>query len=105
MFGYFLANTIGGYLATQYGGMPVVLCCMLAASIWTALTPAAAVYLGLYGVVATRFLLGLAEGSFYPSGFQPVNSFNAALSRTLVRKAYSGHAGIPSVTGAPRQCF
>ena len=75
LFGYFLMNWCGGFLADRLGGHPVVIFCILGCAICSALTPAAAYLYGAWGVVSVRFLLGCCQGSFYPCGYQLITQW------------------------------
>jgi MFS family permease len=59
-------QVLGGYLATRYGGKPVLIFAVFNWSLWTTLTPLAAQY-GLPALIACRVFLGFGEGVSMPS--------------------------------------
>ncbi len=72
--GYLFMQVMGGVLANRYGGRNVILLAVLAWSLTTALTPAAA-YAGFGVLIFARFMLGFSEGAAYPSAYSLINAW------------------------------
>jgi len=88
--GYMLPQLGAGWLAGRFGGFPIVLFGILAPSLLTLLTPAAARG-GFSAVVALRVLTGLTEGVTYPALQAMLAAWVPAAERaTLLNVAWSG---------------
>ena len=70
--GYFLMQIVGGYLSNRFGGKLVLGCAVVFWSIFTLLTPLAAM-MSLPALLAVRFLMGLGEAGLAPSSFTVVS--------------------------------
>ena len=87
--GYMLPQLGAGWLAGRFGGYPIVLFGVLAPSVLTMLTPAAA---GSFSaLVLLRVLTGLCEGVTYPALHAMLAAWAPAAERaTLLNVAWSG---------------
>ncbi|SDX44959.1 MFS transporter [Paenibacillus sp. PDC88] len=91
--GYAIMQIPGGALADRFGYRKVILVSVFAWSIFTILTGSA---WSLFSLIFVRFLFGIGEGSFFPSGSKaiattfPINQRSSAMSIMLASGAIMG---------------
>ncbi|WP_337032600.1 MFS transporter [Paenibacillus illinoisensis] len=99
--GYAIMQIPGGALADRFGYRKVILVSLFSWSIFTILTGSA---WSLLSLIFVRFLFGIGEGSFFPSGSKaiatnfPVNQRSGAMSIMLASAAIMGVV-TPIMTG------
>lgn len=99
--GYAIMQIPGGALADRFGYRKVILVSLFSWSIFTILTGSA---WSLLSLIFVRFLFGIGEGSFFPSGSKaiatnfPVNQRSGAMSIMLASAAIMGVV-TPILTG------
>ncbi|PWW43471.1 MULTISPECIES: MFS transporter [Paenibacillus] len=99
--GYAIMQIPGGALADRFGYRKVILVSLFSWSVFTILTGSA---WSLFSLIFVRFLFGIGEGSFFPSGSKaiatnfPVNQRSGAMSIMLASGAIMGVV-TPIVTG------
>ncbi len=79
-YGYFATQILGGWLADRFGGKIVLGTGVLVWSLFTVLTPPAAVA-GFWPLLLARVGLGLGEGVTFPSVYSIVSSWTPAGER------------------------
>ncbi|MGO4728981.1 MFS transporter [Paenibacillus sp. 2KB_22] len=91
--GYAIMQIPGGALADRFGYRKVILVSLFSWSVFTILTGSA---WSLFSLIFVRFLFGIGEGSFFPSGSKaiatnfPVNQRSRAMSIMLSSAAIMG---------------
>ncbi|WP_187355516.1 MFS transporter [Paenibacillus tengchongensis] len=99
--GYAIMQIPGGALADRFGYRKVILFSLLSWSVFTMITGSA---WSLLSLVLVRFLFGIGEGGFFPSGSKaiavnfPVNQRSSAMSVMLASGAIMGVA-TPLIAG------
>ncbi|NUU77640.1 MFS transporter [Paenibacillus xylanilyticus] len=99
--GYAIMQIPGGALADRFGYRKVILVSLFSWSIFTILTGSA---WSLFSLIFVRFLFGIGEGSFFPSGSKaiatnfPINQRSGAMSIMLASAAIMGVV-TPILTG------
>lgn len=99
--GYAIMQIPGGALADRFGYRKVILVSLFSWSVFTILTGSA---WSLLSLIFVRFLFGIGEGSFFPSGSKaiatnfPVNQRSGAMSIMLASAAIMGVV-TPILTG------
>lgn len=79
--GYLLLQVVSGWLANKYGGRLLLGVAVVAWSIFTALTPPAAI-LSLGTLVAARIALGLGEAAVFPASINMIGRWVPVASRS-----------------------
>ncbi|WP_340029355.1 MFS transporter [Paenibacillus sp. FSL H7-0940] len=91
--GYAIMQIPGGALADRFGYRKVILVSLFSWSVFTILTGSA---WSLFSLIFVRFLFGIGEGSFFPSGSKaiatnfPINQRSGAMSIMLSSAAIMG---------------
>jgi len=99
--GYAIMQIPGGALADRFGYRKVILVSLFSWSVFTILTGSA---WSLFSLIFVRFLFGIGEGSFFPSGSKaiatnfPINQRSGAMSIMLSSAAIMGVV-TPILTG------
>ena len=107
--GYLVMQILGGLLANRFGGRNVLLWAVVLWSLFTMLTPLAAV-LAFPLLIATRFLLGVGEGASFPASYKLIQGWMPQTERSRsVRLMYAatgaGSILALAVTGPLIQAF
>jgi MFS transporter, ACS family, solute carrier family 17 (sodium-dependent inorganic phosphate cotransporter), other len=79
--GYLLTTVVGGALATRFGGKAVLGVAVVFWSIFTVLTPPAAL-LGLPALIVARIALGVGEGPVFPASINMIGRWVPASGRS-----------------------
>ena len=79
--GYLLLQVVSGWLANKYGGKILLGVAVVAWSLFTALTPSAAM-LSLGTLVAARIALGLGEAAVFPASINMIGRWVPVASRS-----------------------
>jgi len=90
--GYLLLQVVGGQLADRFGGKAVLAAGVLLWSLFTILTPPAAM-LGLGVLIATRILMGMGEAVTFPSIYSLYSRWVPLTERS--RAVGLANSGIP----------
>src|SRR5262249_55911045 len=91
-FGYFLFLFVAGLAANRFGGKRVLGCSVLAWSIFTLLTPSAAMA-SIAVLVLARISLGIAEAPTYPAIYELFGRWVPQAERArAVARMTSGHS-------------
>lgn len=90
--GYLLLQVVGGQLADRFGGKAVLTAGVLLWSLFTLLTPPAAM-LGLGVLIATRILMGMGEAVTFPSIYSLYSRWVPLTERS--RAVGLANSGIP----------
>jgi ACS family sodium-dependent inorganic phosphate cotransporter len=90
--GYLLLQVVGGQLADRFGGKAVLAAGVLLWSLFTILTPPAAL-LGLGVLIATRILMGMGEAVTFPSIYSLYSRWVPLTERS--RAVGLANSGIP----------
>jgi MFS family permease len=91
-FGYLLLQVVGGRLADRFGGKTVLAAGVLLWSLFTVLTPPAAM-LGLGTLIAARVLMGMGEAVTFPSLYSLFSRWVPLAERS--RAVGLANSGIP----------
>jgi MFS family permease len=91
-FGYLLLQVVGGRLADRFGGKTVLAAGVLLWSLFTVLTPPAAM-LGLGALIAARVLMGMGEAVTFPSLYSLFSRWVPLAERS--RAVGFANSGIP----------
>ena len=88
--GYLLFMFVAGLLATRFGGKRVLGCSVIAWSIFTLLTPWAAMQ-SLTALLAARIGMGIGEAAMFPAGFELLGRWTPPTeSSRALAQLYSG---------------
>ena len=93
--GYLLFMFAAGLLATRFGGKRVLGCSVLAWSIFTLLTPAAAMF-SITVLIAARIAMGVGEAGMFPAAFELFGRWVPPMERA--RAVARMNSGIPAGT-------
>jgi len=94
--GYIITQLLGGLMSNRYGGRNVYLFAVFAWSLFTVITPAAAL-ISLPALLATRFMLGVAEGGAYPAAYNLIHHWIPAEERSTSISLVSTAAAVGTV--------
>lgn len=92
--GYLIMQVLGGLLANRFGGRNVFLIAVLVWSLFTALTPPAAL-ISFEALIVARFLVGFGEGAAFPAVYSLINGWmqKSEISRSIGYMTASTSAG------------
>ncbi len=98
--GYLLMQVPSGWLATRYGGKVVLGVAVAAWSLFTALTPPAAM-MSFGALVATRIALGLGEAAVFPSSIDMVGRWVPVAGRSRAVSIFTSGLSLGTVVALP----
>lgn len=98
--GYLLLQVVSGTLANKYGGKIVLGVAVLWWSMFTMLTPPAAV-LSLPALLAARIALGLGEAAVFPASINMVGRWVPVASRTRAVALFTSGLSLGTVVSLP----
>ncbi|MEA3246977.1 MAG: MFS transporter [Gemmatimonadota bacterium] len=98
--GYVLLMVASGALANRYGGRMVLGVAVLWWSLFTMLTPPAAM-LGLPALIATRIALGLGESAVFPASINMVGRWVPRASRSKAVALFSSGLSLGTMVSLP----
>ena len=94
--GYLMMQLAGGLLSNKFGGRNVFFLAVLAWSICTILTPAAA-YTSFAVLIGARVILGLGEGPAYPASYNLIHGWVPPEERSRAVALISSAAAVGTV--------
>ena len=94
--GYLIMQLAGGLFSNKFGGRNVFLLAVLAWSICTVLTPAAA-YASFALLIMARVFLGLGEGPAYPASYNLIHGWIPVEERSRAVALISAAAAVGTV--------
>ena len=98
--GYLLLQVVSGWLATKYGGKIVLGAAVVGWSLFTALTPPAAM-VSLAALVATRIALGLGEAAVFPASINMIGRWVPVAGRSRAVAVVASGLSLGTVVALP----
>jgi len=98
--GYLLLMVVGGVLANRYGGWIVLGLAVIWWSVWTILTPPAAMT-SLTALVAARIALGLGEAAVFPASINMIARWVPTMHRSRATALLASAVSLGTVFSLP----